>query len=140
MVSDLHQGTRAPDLVFCVRWKRKSANPSTKTPSPGATATNLFDGSGVNNGDFWENQTMETSKTKKLTPNQMRTFSVLLDQIVDVTCLAQAQTLWTQLLQPTLWTVRRWTWHAKRTGRERLELRQCVPSVPEASMSIIARG
>ena len=62
MVSDLHQGTRASDLLFCVRWKRKSANPSTKT------------------------QTMETSKTKKLPPNLMRTFSVLLDQIVDVTC------------------------------------------------------
>ena len=85
MVSDLHQGPGDSDL-FCERWKRKSANPSTKTPSLGATATNLFDGSGVNNEDFLENQTMETSKTKELTPNLMRTFSVLLDQIVDVTC------------------------------------------------------
>ena len=85
MVSDLHQGTGASDL-FCERWKRKSANPSTKTPSLGATATNLFDGSGVNNEDFLEYQTMETSKTKELTPNLMRTFIVLLDQIVDVTC------------------------------------------------------
>ena len=52
MVSDLHQGTGASDLLFCVRWKRKSANPSTKTPSPGATAANLFDGGGVNNRGF----------------------------------------------------------------------------------------
>ena len=85
MVSDLHQGTGASNLLLRVRWKRKSANPSTETPSLGATATNLFDGSGVNNEDLPDNQTVETSKTKKLTPHLMRTFSVLLEQIVDVT-------------------------------------------------------
>ena len=115
MVSELHQGTGASDLLLRVRWKRKSANPSTETPSLGATATNLFDGSGVNNDDFLDNQTMETSKTKKLTPNLMRTFSVLLTG----RSLAQEQTLWTQLLQPTLRTMSRWTWHERRTGRER---------------------
>ena len=122
MVSDLHQGTGASDLLFCVRWKRKSANPSTKTPSPGATATNLFGGSGVNNGDFWENQTMETSKTKELTPNLMRTFSVLLDQNVDVTCsCTRADTLDAAPAANAL--------DSAPSGRERLESRQSITSV-----------
>ena len=44
----------------------------------------LLHGSGVNVDDLLNNHDMETSDSKKNTPNPMRTFSALLDQIVDV--------------------------------------------------------
>ena len=82
---------------------------------------------------------METSKTKKLTPHLMRTFSVLLDQIVDVTCpCTSADTLdaapAANALDSTPLDLA-----CKKDRSERLESRQWVPSVPEASTSIIAR-
>ena len=43
-----------------------------------------FDGSGVNVDDFLDNQDMETSDSKNNTPNLMRLFSALPDQIVGV--------------------------------------------------------
>ena len=76
---------------------------------------------------------METSKTKELTPNLMRTFSVLLDQIVDVMCpCTRADTLDAAPAANAL--------DCAPSGRERLESRQWVPSVPEASTLIISRG